>query len=197
MSVSKAKKLLREAAHASDRLNRHLLVAAALDAALPRTPIVVGGTAFEYWTRAAYHETDLDLCVSLGRQGAAAFQELGFEREGRHWYAPRARVAVEVPDSVLDGALDRTVRIHVSAGEVTIIGPEDLYLDRVRQATVRPTQNGDAFLGAVALFAALHDSLDMKYVRTRLRDEAGSLGEVMRRVDSRVRRRVRRALSSP
>jgi hypothetical protein len=51
VNVSKAEELLRLAGAERKRLDRHLLVAAALRELLMDDPIVVGGTAEEYWTR--------------------------------------------------------------------------------------------------------------------------------------------------
>jgi hypothetical protein len=80
---SRAKKLLARTEvlqGAPNRLRRHLLVAAALREVLAR-PIIVGGTAEDYWTPDEYGETDLDLCVSLHREDVRTLTDLGFELE--------------------------------------------------------------------------------------------------------------------
>lgn len=197
MSVSSAKRLLAEAAGEPDRLRRHLLVAAALREALPSEPVVVGGTAEEFWTADEYHETDLDMCVPLGSEGHRALDELGFVREGRHWSRPDISAVVEFPDAEIDGEMGRTRLEPVSEGAARIIGIDDLYVDRLRQATVAEGAEGIEFHSALAVAAAGQPSIDRAYVEARIDEvthEARFVGESMRRLDAKIRRRVRRSL---
>jgi len=199
VSVSKAQGLLRLARAEPDRLTRHLLVAAALRQVLHGDPIVVGGTAEEYWTAAEYHQTDLDLCLYLTPEDRARLKALGFRREGRHWAHPRINVAVEFPDSRIDGDENRTTEEPVGDGAARIIGLDDLYLDRLRQATIEERSEGVEFKSALAVVAARFEDLDWRYVHRRIREiteKEGSVGASMKRLDSRIRRRVRAKLSS-
>jgi len=199
VSVSKAQRLLRLARAEPDRLTRHLLVAAALRQVLHGDPIVVGGTAEEYWTAAEYHQTDLDLCLYLTPEDRARLKALGFRREGRHWAHPRINVAVEFPDSRIDGDENRTTEEPVGDGAARIIGLDDLYLDRLRQATIEERSEGVEFKSALAVVAARFEDLDWRYVHRRIREiteKEGSVGASMKRLDSRIRRRVRAKLSS-
>lgn len=197
MSASKAQRLLERAGEEPDRLRRHLIVAAVLAEVLNERPVVVGGTAEEFWTRDEYHETDLDVCVPLDEAARRALRDLGFTREGRHWYSDRARVAVEIPDPRIDGDEGRVVETHVEGGVATIIGVDDLYLDRLRQATVNEGVEDVRFYSALAVAAACHDLLDRKYVRRRIADVVRTervVGESMRRMDRRLGSIVRRKL---
>jgi hypothetical protein len=198
LSVSRARQLLGLARHEPDRLRRHLLVAAAFRQVLSRDAIVVGGTAEEYWTAAAYHETDLDLCAPLTRKDEGILQELGFRRIGRHWERPGIAAVVEFPDSRIDGDEDRTVEEEVGPGTARIIGLDDLYIDRLKQSTVDERREGVEFKSALAVVAARYENIDWPYVwhriaETRRRDPR--LGDAMKRIDSRIRRRVRAKLS--
>ena len=198
MNVSRAKRLLRLASAENDRLRRHLLVAAALRDVLSNDPIVVGGTAEEFWTADEYHETDLDLCVPLMPDDEALLARLGFVRIGRHIRKPGVNVAVEFPESHIEGDESRTVEESVGEGSARIIGLDDLYLDRIRQATVSEDDHRVEFRSALAVAAAGFDRIDWRYVSkaiTRTVDHDRFLGERMRNVDRRVRRRVRRAMS--
>src|SRR5205085_1033450 len=148
---SNAKRLLRLAGAERDRLSRHLLVASLLRLVLTHDPIVVGGTAEEYWTAAEYHETDLDMCAPLSAKDRESLKDLGFSRQGRHWSAQLGRywVAVEFPESKIDGDEDRTVEVTTRGGAAPVIGLDDLYLDRLRQATANKHE-GIEFRSAVA-----------------------------------------------
>ena len=194
MSVSKAEKLLARAAREKVRLRRHLIVAAALDEGLSGDVIVVGGTAEEFWTSDAYHETDLDVCAPLSSDDRRTLLSLGFKREGRHWYHAAARVAVEFPDSAIDGDPARTVLERVPGGSAArIIGVDDLYLDRLRQATTNEGVADVHFHSTLAVAAACFDVIDWRYVRSRLQKierSERSVGSAMKRISAVVRRRA-------
>ena len=201
MNRSPAEALLRQADGEPDRVRRHLLVAAALGLVLSSPPIVVGGTAEEYWTQDEYHPTDLDVCAPLSARDKDALRKLGFTWSGMHWVRDRGHaVAVQFPDSRIDGDEDRVVTEAFGSAIARIISLEDLYLDRLRQATAHAHDRSVEFRSALAVMAARYEDIDRVYVRARLaeieRSEPG-LAEDMRRIDRRLRQRVRRRLSSP
>lgn len=177
----------------------HLLVAAALRAVLSFEPVVVGGTAEEFWTAREYHETDLDLVGALRDDDRTKLHELGFSREGRHWVHDTVPIAVEFPESRLDGDVGRTRLEALGEGSARIIGVDDLYVDRLRQATSRERREGIEFDSALAVAAACYEIIDWPYVRSRIADtieDEAFIGEPMRRIDAKIRRRVRRELGS-
>lgn len=198
MSGSSAETLLWEAASEQDRLQRHLLVAAALRAALSDEPIVVGGTAEEFHVAAEYHETDLDLCGRLTPADRSTLHALGFRKRGRHWFHDASKVAVEFPEERIDGDEGRIERLPISGGTAAIIGVDDLYLDRLRQATAPFQPDGSIeFQSALAVAAGGFDRIDRRYVLRRIREievEDRRLATSMRSLDSKIMRRVRRAL---
>jgi hypothetical protein len=197
--TQRAEALLARAASEVDRLDRHLLVAAALRELLPEEPIVVGGTAEEFWTADEYHETDLDLCVRVDAESERRLRSIGFVREGRHWIRDDIAVAVEFPDSRIDGDLGRTVLKRFRGGAARIIGVDDLYVDRLRQATVQEHHEGIEFHSALAVLAACFEQIDSSYVRRRIDrivDAEQVVGRSMRRIDSKLRRRVRKVIES-
>lgn len=197
MSDSSARRLLLAAGAERGRLRRHLLVAAALREALPEEPVVVGGTAEEFWTADDYHETDLDLCVPLDRSAQATLRRLGFRREGRHWIHEAVNVAVEFPDASIDGDVGRSHLERIEGGAARIIGVDDLYLDRLRQATFDEQADDVHFHSALAVAAACFDVMDRPYVEGRIGEierHEPMIGRAMRRVESRIHRRLRRTL---
>lgn len=198
MSDSRARRILSAAASERNRLRRHLLVAAALREVLPVEPIVVGGTAEEYWTADQYHPTDLDVCVPLDQPGRAILRSLGFVKEGRHWMREGVDVAIEVPDADIDGDRARTVLQAAGGGAARIIGIDDLYLDRLRQATMNETVEDVHFNSALAVCAAGYESIDWRYVRKRIATihaENALVADAMRRLNAKIRRRARAAIA--
>jgi len=49
-------------------------------------PIVVGGFAVEFYTLGSYATHDIDLVILEHEKANQIFQQLGFVKEGRHWY---------------------------------------------------------------------------------------------------------------
>jgi hypothetical protein len=198
VNASRAEDLLDKATRERDRSRRHLLVAAALREVLQVEPVVVGGTAEEFQSGAPYHETDLDLCGVVSADERADLRALGFRKRGRHWFHEASKIAVEFPDTRIHGDESRIERIRVGGGTVAIIGVDDLYLDRLRQATA-PLANVEGtveFQSALAVAAGAFDRIDRRYVLRRIREierSEGRIGERMRTLDVRIRRRVRRA----
>src|ERR1700674_4483398 len=87
--------LLLQIPRARSGLRQRLLLAAAMTKLLTKQPIVVGGTAEEYWAGGEYHPTDLDLCPQPTPRDLKALGSVGLRRRGRHWTRVDLPVAVE------------------------------------------------------------------------------------------------------
>jgi len=198
VSVSRARELLAHAGVEPDRLQRHLLVAAALREVLSREPIVVGGTAEDLYTGDVYVETDLDLCGWVSPEENGLLRDLGFTRRGRHWFHASSKIAVEFPEPRIDGDEARVVRRAVGSGIAAVIGVDDLYLDRIRQATAdERNADSEAARAALAVAVASYEEIDWRYVERSIEateKDNPLLGQPMRTVHSRVRRRLLSAL---
>ncbi len=128
-------------------------------------PVVVGGLAVEIYTRGHYTTLDIDL-VTKGREIAGdIFRRLGFLREGRHWYHSELEVAIEILDSVLQGADEKKIiMLELPSGRyLYVIGIEDIILDRLR-ACVHWTSSSDCEWGLRMLKVHLN-SLDLNYIK--------------------------------
>ena len=161
---------------------------------LSKQPIVVGGTAEEYWAGGEYHPTDLDLCPRPSPSDLKALASVGLRRSGRHWTREDLPVAVEFPGSGED--IERTVAVKVAGVSILMISCEDLYLDRVRQATVSWPREDISFDAAFELALTNYVTLDWDYIRARLRKAISSdrkVATLMSSVNRRVRSRARRA----
>jgi hypothetical protein len=198
VSVSRARELLAQAGVESDRLQRHLLVAAALREVLGREPIVVGGTAEDLYTGDVYVETDLDLCGWVSPEEHDLLRSLGFTQEGRHWFHARSKIAVEFPETTIDGDEARVVHRAVGSGIAAVIGVDDLYLDRIRQATVdERNPDSEAARAALAVAVASYDEIDWRYVERTIKAterDNSPLGKPMGTAHRVVRRRLLAAL---
>ncbi|HEX2254089.1 MAG TPA: UbiD family decarboxylase [Thermoanaerobaculia bacterium] len=96
-------------------------------------PVLVGGAAVELYTSGGYATKDVDLALPLCPEVEAAFDELGFTRQGRYWYRADLDLLFEAPAPAdLPGEdAPRTV-VDVEGMPVYVLGLEDLILDRLR-----------------------------------------------------------------
>ena len=190
-----AEDLLRQIPQARSALRQRLLLAAAITRLSTKQPIVVGGTAEEYWAGGEYHPTDLDLCPRPSARDFKALAAVGLRKRGRHWVRADLPVAVEFPGSGDD--IERTVVVRIAGVAVRMIGCEDLYLDRVRQATFSWPREDVSFDSASAIGLTNYTRMDWDYVRDGIRVAIAAeqnVGTLMVRINRRVRVRARRAL---
>jgi hypothetical protein len=198
VSISKARELLRKAERVKSGLRQNLLLAAALSEVIAPPPVVVGGTAEEFWGGHEYHETDLDLVSRITSDDRATLESLGFERRGREWIRAGTPFVIEFLDTRIEGDDERIHTTRVGGGSVRIIGLDDLYVDRLKQATTNEPREDIHFQSALAVAASRYDDINWTYVSSRIEATQRSEplnGQAMRRVNSRIRSRARRALS--
>ena len=143
-------------------------------------PILVGGGALEFYTAGGYATHDMDLALPHGPEVDAAFEELGFRKEGRFWYHADLDLLFEAPAPAgLPGEdAPRTV-VEVDALRVVVIGVEDLLIDRLRAWVHWSSDEDGRWTRRLAHLYA--DRLDWDYLRERTREateEAGRLQEL-------------------
>lgn len=100
-------------------------------------PIVVGGHAVELYTTGHYTTVDVDLVMSGYEKAKEVLERVGFHKEAglRHWYHEGLGLALEIPDDILAGSMDKIIEIATEPGYyINVIGIEDLILDRLRAA---------------------------------------------------------------
>jgi hypothetical protein len=176
-------------------MTKRLLVGAALSVVMEDPPIIVGGTAEEYWSRSEYHPTDLDLIPDPSKEDEKAFKALGFYREGRHWVRDEVPFGIEFPhDSTFQVNRTVTVKLKMPKAEVQMIGVDDLFLDRLSQATATMKVGDMHFDSLLAVAVTNWDDLDRVYITKRIREielQNPALGSAMRSMERRCTRRVR------
>ncbi len=192
-ALSRARSLLSKIPRSRSDQKQRMLLAAAITTLMRQAPIVVGGTAEAYWAGGAYHPTDLDLCPAPEPRDLTALRAVGLRKVGRHWTRDDLPVAVEFPGSGDD--IERTITVVIEGVEVRIIGCEDLYLDRIRQATAGWPHEDLSFDSAFEIALTNYRNMDWDYVRERIATTARReppVGETMLQVNRRVRARARR-----
>lgn len=149
-----------------NKLKRAFYVIGLITRELPQgvRPIIVGGTAVEFYTLGAYTTQDVDLVCPARQVVIEALVRLGFERSVslRHWYHEGLQMVVEIPDERLAGDVRRLAEVTVDGVTAYVIGVEDLILDRLR-ACVHWHSESDCEW-AQRLLAIHHREIDWKYL---------------------------------
>lgn len=120
-----------------DRVKRQVSIAGIITRALEPlgiTPIVVGGSAVEFYTFGQYATMDIDFVGIINDEMKKALADLGFEKEGRYWRIPDTDIMVEFPSDKLVGTMDKVQPVEYEGNEAYYIGIEDLILNRVQEA---------------------------------------------------------------
>ncbi|MGM0689504.1 MAG: hypothetical protein ACQESO_07970 [Bacillota bacterium] len=129
------------------------------------TPIIVGGLAVEIYTRGQYTTVDIDLVMQRRDLADEILSELGFIKEGRHWFNPELLVAIEIPGNVLEGAdSNRVTKLRLQNGRyIYVIGIEDIILDRLR-ACIHWNSTSDCEWG-LRMLKVHYETLDIDYMK--------------------------------
>jgi hypothetical protein len=130
-----SKRLRRRISKIGNTLERKLYFCATLIKSLGEIkPIIVGGTAVEFYTAGGYSTRDIDLVCADREAVVQRLREYGFEQFGRHFYDEELDLSVEIPDTKLAGdeARVRKVIIRQRTNLVAyLIGIEDILVDRL------------------------------------------------------------------
>ena len=140
-------------------------------------PILVGGAAMEFYTAGGYATSDMDLALPATAEVDAAFDRLGFEKEGRYWLRSDLDLLVEAPAPAgLPGEDAPRTEVDIDGMRVVIIGIEDLLLDRLRAWVHWQSREDERWARRLALLHS--DRIDWSYLRARtepVAEEAAAL----------------------
>lgn len=180
---------LSQAAQKERRWERVLYVLAALTEALQPEhvrPILVGGSALEFYTLGDYATRDIDLVAEERRVVGQALEKLGFEHlpGQRHWYHEALDISIEIPDEKLAGSEEKTTTVDVQGTGVEIIAPEDLLIDRL--AAFKYWYSADDGEWAARLYAIHEESMDLDYLEQRA--EAEKVTDALEEIKARAKR---------
>lgn len=129
-------------------------------------PIIVGGFSVEIYTNRDYATHDIDIVTSDIATVSNSLQRLGFEKEGRHFYHERLKIAIEFPDDTLAGSLERISKIDIDENEglyVFVISVEDIIMDRLRASIY--WNESESKIWGLKMLADYFDQLDIEYMK--------------------------------
>ena len=176
---------LEAAKEIAEPLRRRLWVVAVIAEALKDQgirPIVVGGSAVEFYTFGGYATADVDLVVGDRALLGQVLKQLGFRSEGRMWYRDDLDIVLECPDEDLAGDAVRVVEVAIEDMVCPVIGIEDLIVDRLNGYVHWRWEDDRRW---VREMIELHkDGIDLAYLSDRCSAEktAKALEEIRREI---------------
>jgi hypothetical protein len=134
-------------------------------------PIVVGGLSVAIYTRNEYSTFDVDMIYPNYNLANRILDEMGFIKEGRHWYSEKLEIAVEIPDDVLAGDMKRIVKLNLSDKKndyIYVIGVEDLLIDRINALVHWKSKEDGEW--AERIYQAYKEQIDKDYFIAKARE---------------------------
>jgi hypothetical protein len=110
-------------------IDKKFHVLADLSSKLRTKPIMVGGSAVDFYLRRPPMSYDLDLIAEANKELIGLLEKGGYKKEGRMWY--KGDTAIEVVGSRMSGRRVSTERIPYTNKTIRIISVEDLIIDRL------------------------------------------------------------------
>ena len=156
----------------TDPLQRKLWALAVITKALEPEklrPILIGGTALEYYSLGGYATADVDIALPYEPIVDKIFNELGFKKEGRYWTHAELDLLFEAPAGYLKGEDAELTKVTIEDLVCYILGVEDLIIDRLNRYVHWKWEDDGRW---VRRLIALHGKeMDLKYLRRRATQE--------------------------
>jgi predicted nucleotidyltransferase len=131
-------------------------------------PVIVGGTAVEFYSLGGYMSYDVDVVVSNREVFGQVLENLDFIKKGRHWGREDLDIVIEAPSSDLSQETAPLVVVVVDGFKVSILGVEDLIIDRVNAAVHWQSKEDEKW--SAELVRLSQDKLDWAYLKRRASD---------------------------
>jgi predicted nucleotidyltransferase len=132
-------------------------------------PIVVGGSAVDFYTEGIFPSYDIDLIGSRKIIGEILENTFGFKRSGRHWIDEQLGIFIEVPGDHLAGSKDKITTITINDLKVYVIGIEDLIIDRM--AACSEWKSDTDCKQAYYMLRYYQNRIDFKYLNEKAKHE--------------------------
>lgn len=133
------------------------------------TPVIIGGSAVEFYTRNWYATGDIDLAIDITREGVIEniMEKHRFKHSGRMWIREDLSLYVEFPGDVDDLDMDKVARVDTDWGHAYVIGLEDIIFDRIEAAEHWKSESDRE--QAVRIASVFYDDIDWPYLTDRCR----------------------------
>lgn len=149
-------------------------------------PVIIGGSAVEFYTKDWYATGDVDLAVGPGKREEIdkVLSKFGFVKETvRMWRNKELDIYLEFPGSI--GTLDKSkiLKVLTDADTAYVIGIEDLVFDRI-EAAKHWDSTGDEEQ-AIRLGALYFKDIDWDYIEKKCIEDKSDdkLREIKKRIE--------------
>jgi len=130
-----------------------------------KKPILVGGSAVEFYTLGTCKSIDIDLLADR-ESLIKVLEEMGFSKIGRHWFYTKD-IGIEI---VGDSAEGRRVNKILHEGKlIHVVSIEDLIVDRLNACKHWKSQYDCE--QAQVLFNVYSEKIDLDYLKKRMVEE--------------------------
>ncbi len=130
-----------------------------------KKPILVGGSAVEFYTRGTCKSLDIDLLADRDAL-VRVLEDMGFSKIGRHWFYTKD-IGIEIVGNSPEG---RRVNEVLHEGKlIRVLSIEDLIVDRLNACKHWKSQYDCE--QAQVLVGAYLDKLDREYLKKRMKEE--------------------------
>ena len=127
-------------------------------------PVIVGGFAMEFYSTGGYRTSDVDALYLYPEAIGRLLEQLGFIKRQRHWVSEAYDLLIEFPGHAIEArARERLTDVSIDGKIITLIGIEDLILDRLNGFV--QFHSTDDRHWARELLVMYHDHLDLNYLR--------------------------------
>ncbi|MTI80431.1 MAG: UbiD family decarboxylase [Firmicutes bacterium] len=161
--------------NSKDRMDKIMLFTAVLTKELQRygiKPVLVGGSALEFYTQGNYTTLDIDLVVQGRERVKTVLEKMGFDRGygEKSWYNEELELSVEILDDTLAGSMERIITVNIDEDMVVyVIGIEDLIIDRLNAYKWWKSLSDGEW--ATAAMAIHYEDIDFEYMESRSQEE--------------------------
>lgn len=154
-----------------------------LDKRFKTRTILVGGSAVELYSGGHFQSADIDVIYARNADLDVVLSGNGFKKDGRYWVNDEIDIQIEAPSDRLEGDMGHVACVtYGNAGEVYVIGLEDLVLDRLRAA--KYWKDSVSLEQASFLLAVSEtDGIDAGYLLGKIESEKG-LSDFIRATES-------------
>ena len=165
--MSELKRLLKQLPNNKPLLELQLTVAGIISEAFKEfgvIPVVVGGSAVEFYTLGNYTSRDIDMIVEEPEHIGSVMTGLGFCHDAGTWYLPeKPSIVVEFRKGPLAGDKKRVQPVQLPDDHTAyLISLEDIIIDRTLVAKYW-TDGSEEWVRF--LMVAHYDEIDWKYLR--------------------------------
>lgn len=133
-------------------------------------PVVVGGSAVEFYTMGSYTTRDIDLIIDEPGEIKQVMVGLGFQNDSGTWYLPaNPALIVEFPKGPLAGDWERVQPVQLPDNHTAyLISLEDIIIDRTLAAKYW-TDGSEEWVRF--MMVAHYDEINWKYLRQTAKRE--------------------------